>query len=1006
MGTPSYYHGLQLEVGGATPDRLFSYYLGAGGYDQTYRYLDQFNGASLGGTWGFPVIAANTSNLLNLPGVYPTCGFVPPLGAGFYAGPNASPIYDPFSLRPGQPGYIALPAGVHKDPGCYQTVSPAWSSYSNIADRETVFNAHVGVPHRHDSGRDDVQLLYDNDLLSTQIYSSQDDTGPHLFYQLNQLNLYRSGLPLSRAVPAVWGDAVTWPSGTYFGESAARVRAIAYFAPSSPGGRCANVTPEAAPGTPPVVAGACAGGIFSAIPLDTREGFENNASIVKLQYQHNVGADAYVRLYGYTFYSDWLVNGPLSLASGLEGFDDLVYDFEMGSHTRGVALAAADQLGAKHLLQFDANYTTAITPSYNNTTFINSTDSIATSYTNGAACFDPSTGTRAPCNDASTSGTFAQPVRPVRVPVTGASWRITYTGTSGFERQVVPQFMTLGLQDLWNPAERLNVELGLRAAVYRYLLGNTSNDGQNFWYRAGQNEFCYNPQTLQPYVVPAPPASGLPATLFVGFDCPIDQSIPARPVQTVHPDGKDGHLLLSNTYPPEYTVDAITPRLGATYTMSSDTVLRFSAGRYAQQPPIYQIQYQAKQNNLAYQLFRAFWQYGYTTPLHDSQVQFSNNFDASVEHRFKGTSVSFKLTPFYRYATNQIYQIALPFSSLGGLNSGTERVDGIELQLNGGDLSRNGLSFSISYTYTNAAETWGDYRGTTIDPVDSYNQDIANFNGLTKAGGGTQCYENDRVGNVVLDPSCRRPSGPGSHAPIWNPYYSMKPQPLLDRNGWYAPGLDFPYISPNVASAVVSYKHASFTVTPAVTFNEGVPYGNPADVVGLDPRTCRKNSHQMQGGIAASNPLQADYTTCALADTQNGTSPGTLFVPNPTTGTFDTFGAFKQPSQLNLGVSVAYAISPSIEADVLLANLVNACFGGSSTPWSRQYPPNAFTCGYITNGYYVSNFYNGTSPNDRKANGVALNPAFAQPFIPAWADTNSEVIPNPLNLYLQVRFKL
>ena len=205
---------------------------------------------------------------------------------------------------------------------------------------------------------------------------------------------------------------------------------------------------------------------------------------------------------------------------------------------------------------------------------------------------------------------------------------------------------------------------------------------------------------------------------------------------------------------------------------------------------------------------------------------------------------------------------------------------------------------------------------------------------------------------------------------------------------------------------MANYKHDRFTITPALTFNEGVPYGNPADVVGIDPRTCKRNSHKMSGGIASTNPLQADYTTCALADTQSGTSPGTLFVPDPATGAFDTFGAFRQPSQMNVSVSASYSLTPRVKASLLLANLLNSCFGGTSTPWSKQYPPNGFTCGYIANSYYVSNFYNGTSPNDRSANGVALNPAFAQPYVPAWADPNAAVIPNPFNAYLQFDIKL
>jgi hypothetical protein len=368
--------------------------------------------------------------------------------------------------------------------------------------------------------------------------------------------------------------------------------------------------------------------------------------------------------------------------------------------------------------------------------------------------------------------------------------------------------------------------------------------------------------------------------------------------------------------------------------------------------------------------------------------------------------MSIKVTPYYRYATNQVYSIALPFGLSGGLNSGVERVDGFEVEFTKGDFSKNGLSFLISYTYTNAAERWNSYPGTSINPIDPYNQDIANFNGLTKAGGGSQCYENNKTGNVFPDPKCTQ-LNPKYNPPIWNPYYAMSSQPLLARDGWYPVGLDYAYLSPNVLSVLVNYRHNRFNMTPAVTFNEGSLYGNPADVLGIDPRTCTSNSAGfINSPIHVKNPLQADYTTCGLAATQNGTSAGELFIPNPQTGGFDSFGAFRQPSQLNFSLQVGYELSARVKANLLLANLVNACFGGSSEPWTKQFPPNGYTCGYVDNFYYVSNFYNGVSPNDRGANGVSLNPAFAQSYTPGYADTNAFVLPNPFNAYLQFSVSL
>jgi hypothetical protein len=1011
VGAPTYYHNLQFEVGGATPDRLFSYYLGVGGYNQDYRVLDQFNGASLGDVWGYPNIAYNATYTY-FGGVYPTCISTPPAGTGYYSGPDPSPVYDPFGYTINgkfYPGPLAVPKG--GDPGCYQTITPAYSNTSNIADRENVFNFHIGVPHKHDAGRDDIQVLYNVVGLHTGYYSSPNDIGPNVVEQLNEV---RGVGP----VPEIWGDFVTWPSGTRFGQNAAALSAIPYYMPSSPSNRCANVMPSMYSNVP-LPPGSCAPGTYSTVPDDSRDGVWNDATIAKIQYQHNMGSNAYIRLYGYTFYSDWLQTSPLSYASGLFGFGVTSYDYELESHTRGLSLTFADQLSSQHLLTFDTNYTTAGTNRFNNTQFNNTLDTDATNLTNGTECFAMYPGTVgttsykagdvAPCNSPITSGTYGDPTDRYYCQLykgclttlpAGASWQVTATGSSGFLNTIVPNFTSFGLADQWNPTDQLNLQLGLRDEVYEYDLANTSNNGQNFWFLAGQREFCYNPQTLTPYFIPSPPASGLPPTPFIGFNCPVDRSIPSHPVQTVHPDGLAGHLLLSNNYSPTITDNAFTPRLGLTYTLDPDTVLRFSAGRFAQEPETYQLQYNAKDSNLAYDLFQAFWQYGFTTPRHDPLVQYSNNYDASYERRFKGTDMSIKVTPYYRYATNQIYDISLPFGLGGGLNSGTERVDGVELEFTKGDFDKNGLSLLFSYTYTNAAETWANYPGTSINPIDPYNQSIANFNGLTKAGGGSKCYVNNSS-IYESDPTCATVHG--FNPPVLNPYYNMSPQPLLDRNGWYPVGLDYSYLSPNVATLLVNYKQNRFAVTPALTFNEGEPYGNPADVYGLDPRTCSGNSRAIP---TARSPYQANWVTCGLAATQSGVSPGNLYIPNPQTGVFDNFGQFRQPNQLNLSLTMSYDVSPQVKVTALFANLLNACFGGTSEPWTKEFPPNSYTCGYISNFYYVSNFYNGSSPNDVRANGVPLNPAFAPSYIPAYADTNSLVLPNPFNLYLSANIKI
>src|SRR5579863_6827634 len=55
IGTPVFYHRAMIEAGGATPDRLFSYYVGIAGYNQSFRYLDNQNGSSTDNWAGAPM---------------------------------------------------------------------------------------------------------------------------------------------------------------------------------------------------------------------------------------------------------------------------------------------------------------------------------------------------------------------------------------------------------------------------------------------------------------------------------------------------------------------------------------------------------------------------------------------------------------------------------------------------------------------------------------------------------------------------------------------------------------------------------------------------------------------------------------------------------------------------------------------------------------------------------------------------------------------------------------
>lgn len=178
-------------------------------------------------------------------------------------------------------------------------------------------------------------------------------------------------------------------------------------------------------------------------------------------------------------------------------------------------------------------------------------------------------------------------------------------------------------------------------------------------------------------------------------------------------------------------------------------------------------------------------------------------------------------------------------------------------------------------------------------------------------------------------------------------------------------------------------------------------------MLGLDPRTCTVNQTSLTNGGTPTAPAAPDYTSCGQAATGSaGTHPGHLYIPNPATGTFDSFGQFRQPWQFNMGLQMTYDLSSQVTANLIVANLVNQCFGGSSEPWTQQFAPSSSVCGYGSNAFYISNFFNGKSPNDTSFNGVPLNPYFAQPFVPSAADVNSSNFAMPLQLYLQLQVKM
>jgi hypothetical protein len=235
----------------------------------------------------------------------------------------------------GTDAYFGSSAG-----GSYVLGSAGLLAQSSISDRDSVVNLHFGFPHKNGT-KDDIQLLVDVDHLGTQYYDSTNDQGGAAY--LNSIgfgqSFYFDGYQYNGAVGALL------PKG-YTGGGV-----VQYFYPNS-GNRNYSSADDPA-----------------YIPVDARDGISNDQNIFKLQYTHAIGENALLKVYGYTYYSDWLQQGPQSTYADFIG--EVSPEYLLDSHTRGVSASFTDQLGSKNLLTLQGSYTDATTLRDNNTQFLN-----------------------------------------------------------------------------------------------------------------------------------------------------------------------------------------------------------------------------------------------------------------------------------------------------------------------------------------------------------------------------------------------------------------------------------------------------------------------------------------------------------------------------------------------------------------------------------------------------------------------------------------------------------
>jgi hypothetical protein len=778
--------------------------------------------------------------------------------------------------------------------------------------------------------------------------------------------------------------------------------------------------------------------MFAPIPLTARDVQYNNQDIVKLQYQKNFSSDSFLRIYGYTYYSDYIAAGADSSWQPLIGFDSP--DYELNSHTRGVSLTYAKQFGSQHLVQIGGSYTTATSTRMNASQIYDNADAFAVlvnpnDLTHGV-CYsieDPATGAPIPAGAATATSCGSNNVLTVGTPATfgslantlGSSTVISengnplnssvlssYTcggapcamyvvenGAYGKYNTVKPNFTGLSISDEWRPSANLLFNAGVRLDQYQFVGDNTTGTvARKFWFDSFNNDTCFDTQNL---------------TLYDKTSLADGSSIFGLPCSAGGAQYVNAHL--SNVPNQTFTYNIWQPRIGATWTLSPQTVIRASAGKYNEQPSGAYEQYDTLQQNLPDALI-TFYALGFNTPGHEVRPPVSFNYDFSFEHQFKGTDMAMKITPFLRQTHDQIENFYLDIRSgfISGLNAGNQTSSGVEFAFTKGDFNRDGFAAQLGFAYTYAKLKFSVLpNGTTV--LSPINADIRTYNAYTsfcathpsdpRCGATTTgvaaapCYNADGSAN----PTCTPVSGA---QPFANPYWNAPVQALFDPNGSYLPYTIIPggigtgvnaYTYPYVSSLILQYKHKKFAVTPSFQFVAGNRYGAPETMLGIDPAFgCSVNGASVAGDprypYGAPGGLGYDATTCG----------GTLSaIPDSYTGHFDQFGEFREPSQFIMHLRLSYDFSPRITGTVTLANLIDTCFGGQKTPFTYYWARNV--CSYSTVGAGVVNpVGNDYNPGD---NVQTILKYPYEPTFGTYNDLNNSIL-NPFSVYFNLKVKV
>jgi Carboxypeptidase regulatory-like domain/TonB dependent receptor/TonB-dependent Receptor Plug Domain len=862
IGAPAFYHQATVEVAGATPDRLFSYYLGFSGTNETFRYGDQFGGVSEP-LYFYPLNVPTNNNVYNIldgsGGKAPNYGFI------------------------SQPGY----------------------SYAQAADfdRENVVNLHIGIPHRDSALRDDIQMLYVTGGIAAQFYSSANDIG------YTPLDGKKTGI----------GYPMPYLDSLYYGgplmQAPREQDVVTGFFPSSPIGR--------APGSPvdPSDRDGNWNG-YSIEKLQYQKNIDPHSYLRALVYGEystwfingpnsaqlvfgSDPADYEVLEHGFgggLIYANQLATQNLITAEVSYNTQKLqTYNAGFSSTDPSTTSLAPTGLGT-----ILSSYGTPNGKCYN--------------YLTGQpwSCFDA--GSQGGCLSASGcypgEGSYRFNLTPGYAPPgspaakAGARWMMTENGESAQVDTVTPYFTSGAITDLWQPNDRLVVNAGVRLDTFKYVTNNLESGypARQFWFDAYNNEFCGGPGKATQWTWSS--SSDSFGSCAPGL-APLTE--PGNGLYNV-----TGGTNVANVFAPRvsftYTINPDTVIRG-----SAGKYARAEGSSYYQYNT-----YQQNLASFIAQFYPYGYHTPDHDIFPDTADNFDFSLEKHVKGTLFSYKVTpfYRNTKNQL----QFQAINAVQGTLAGLNVGTQESYGAELSLQYGDFSRNGLSSLFSYTHTQNRIRFSPINGVSVidalnTQVELYNSYTSACAGVTKSSTNwLACGSGAYPGNsdpVLLNTQ----SGTGNQGKlkIPNPYYGDSLQPLFDTSAWYTPYDVVPspfnaangYEVPDVASLILNYRHDKFAVTPSLHYSDGSNYGSPLVWPGYVPQSCsaQPSKTPMTPGVSCS-----------------GGAIGAIFLPDPYSSRYDNLGAFVQPAELAANLQTSYDLNPRMTLTLQAVNLYNHCF--------------------------------------------------------------------------------